>query len=63
MQPIFNEQIKMWSDLGYPLPIEKNKMSGAIPLALDNGRFKIGIMPLQILKGKVVLYFKKGDNI
>lgn len=23
MQPIFNEQIKMWSDLGYPLPIEE----------------------------------------
>lgn len=23
MQPIFNEQIKMWFDLGYPLPIKE----------------------------------------
>lgn len=27
MQPIFNEQIKMWSDLGYPLPIEEGTYS------------------------------------
>ena len=25
MQPIFKEQIKMWSDLGYPLPITEGK--------------------------------------
>lgn len=25
MQPIFKEQIQMWSDLGYPLPISEGK--------------------------------------
>lgn len=25
MQPIFKELIQMWSDLGYPLPIEEGK--------------------------------------
>ena len=25
MQPIFKEMIQMWSDLGYPLPIEEGK--------------------------------------
>lgn len=62
MQPIFNEQIKMWSDLGYPLPIEKNKMSGAIPLALD-GRVSHSKKILD--KPKNICYNvikKRGDN-